>query len=69
MIKRIIFDQDNTIMMWYDEYYQSLNKTFEYLNLDYNETIINNIKEAVDNYEKEYNTYDKISMKTIFEKY
>ena len=69
MIKRIIFDQDNTIMMWNDEYYISLNKTFESLNIDYNENIINKLKEAVDNYEKEYNIFDKKNMKNIFEKY
>ena len=69
MIKRIIFDQDNTIMMWHDEYYISLNKTFESLNIDYNENIINKLKEAVDNYEKEYNIFDKKSMQNIFEKY
>lgn len=69
MIKRIIFDQDNTIMMWHDEYYDSLNKTFEYLNIEYNEEVINKLKEAVDNYEKEYNMFDRTNMKKIFEKY
>lgn len=69
MIKRIIFDQDNTIMMWHEKYYDSLNKTFEYLNIEYNEEVINKLKEAVDNYEKEYNMFDRTNMKKIFEKY
>lgn len=69
MIKRIIFDQDNTIMMWYDHYYDSLNKTFEYLNIEYDEDVVDKLKEAVDNYEKEYSIFDKTSMKVLFEKY
>ena len=69
MIKKIIFDLDNTIIMWNDTYYKSLNKTFEHLNIDYSEEAITKIKEAVDNYEKEYNTFDKTDMKNMFEEY
>ena len=35
MIKRIIFDLDNTLITWKDEYWNAVNKTFERFNLQY----------------------------------
>lgn len=69
MIKRLVFDLDNTILPWKNEYYNTLNETFNYFNIDYNKVIIEKLKEAVDNYENEYNIFDRKLMKDMFEKY
>lgn len=56
MIKRLIFDLDNTLIIWKDEYISSLVKTMKnyHVNVDYN--IINDIMEEQ---EKLYNVMDK----------
>ena len=41
MIKRLIFDVDNTLIMWKDEYYEySLGNTFKELGLNFDKSII-----------------------------
>lgn len=69
MIKKIVFDLDNTLIMWNDEYWNSLNKTLEKLNIKYDNNIILKLREAVDNYENEYNIYNKQYMKECMEKH
>ena len=60
MIKRLIFDVDNTLIMWKDEYYDySISKSFEELNIPYDKNILKKLDEAVDSYEKYYDIYDK----------
>ena len=69
MIKRLIFDVDNTLIPWKEEYWYSLNETLIYFEIEPKEELVNKLKEAVDNYELEYNTYNMKSMKDIMEKY
>lgn len=69
MLKKIVFDLDNTLIMWKDEYYSTLNKSLEYYNIDYNNEVIEKLKEAVDNYENNYEYYNKENMISIMEKY
>lgn len=45
MIKRLIFDLDNTIIEWKEEYVGELIKTMREFNVDYDYKIINNIIE------------------------
>ena len=60
MIKRLIFDIDNTLIMWKDEYYDySLSNTFKELGISFDKSIIKHFDEAVDSYEDFYDTYDK----------
>lgn len=69
MIKRIIFDIDNTLIPWEDKYYNTLDKTFKKLNISFNEEIKNNIIKAVDDYENIYNIYHEKLMLDLFNKY
>ncbi len=69
MIKRLIFDVDNTLIPWEDKYWYSLNETLIYFEIEPKKELVNKLIEAVDNYESEYNTYNLKTMKDIMEKY
>ena len=63
MIKRLIFDVDNTLIMWKDEYYDySIRNTFKDLGISYDENIIKPLDIVVDDYENYYDIYDKDSL-------
>lgn len=60
MIKRLIFDVDNTLIMWKDEYYvYSESKALDELGIKYDDKLLKDIDTVVDDYEKYYDTYDK----------
>lgn len=60
MIKRLIFDIDNTLLKWEDKYYDySLGNTFKELGLNFDRSIIKPFDEVVDTYENYYDIYDK----------
>ena len=63
MIKRIIFDLDNTLITWKDEYWNAVNRTFEKLDLQYTDEDIEKIKCAVDYYEDGRNEIYNIKIK------
>ncbi len=68
MIKRIIFDIDNTLIDWKAEYWDCLKNVFDELNLPYSSEIKAKIQHAVDNYEDGTNfTYTKESMMKAIE--
>lgn len=69
MIKRIIFDLDDTLIMWRDEYYNSLDSTLKYFNIKYDKALKEKLIDAVRDYEIFYSTYKKDYMKEIMEKY
>ena len=69
MIKRLIFDVDDTLIPWIDKYWDSLNETLIYFEIEPTKELFSKLKEAVDNYELEYNTYNMQSMKVLMEKY
>ena len=69
MVKRIIFDIDNTLIPWIDEYWNTLDETFKKLNLPFNQEIKNKIIKAVDDYEDIYNIYHEKLMLDLFNKY
>ena len=67
-IKRIIFDIDDTLIDWKEEYWNSINKTFEELNIEYSKKDIEKVKKAIDIYEDGRNeTYNKEKMQKTIE--
>lgn len=56
MIKRLIFDIDNTLIEWKNEYWKTLEDVYVELNIKSNEEMKRNIIKAVDTYE-EFNKY------------
>ena len=66
MIKRIIFDIDNTLIRWKDEYYQNVNKLFEELDIPYTKEDIKNVVKAINNYELKYEYFKINSMQEMF---
>ena len=56
MIKRLIFDLDNTLVLWKDEYRDAVKKTLVKFNIDIDSKLIDNIFE---NYENLYDTLTK----------
>ena len=52
MIKRIIFDLDNTLIEWKSEYIFALENTLKELNINYSKDKIKEIDSAIDSYDK-----------------
>lgn len=50
-IKRIIFDLDNTLIDWKEEYWNAVREAFIEMNLQYNDDTLKKVKRAVDMYE------------------
>lgn len=69
MKKRLIFDIDNTLIDWKDEYYDSMKRAFNKLNYPCNEELFLNLVKANDAYEYEYLTYNKKDMLDCLYKY
>ena len=59
MIKKLIFDLDNTLIMWKDEYLEALKKTIKKYNINEDADYVNSL---IDNYEDYYDKYDKEKM-------
>lgn len=66
MLKRIIFDVDNTLIQWKDEYYKKINKPFEELKISYIKEDLLNVVKAIDNYEKNYEYFNIYSLQEMF---
>ncbi len=62
MIKRIIFDQDNTLMKWHDEYDKTYGLALDELGVKYSKEELDKLINAVNNYEKYYDIFDKECM-------
>ena len=65
MIKRIIFDQDNTLMEWKKEYDETYKYALDELGVKYSKEELNKLIDAVNNYEKYYDIFDKKSMSDL----
>lgn len=59
MIKRVIFDIDNTLIPWKEEYYKEINDVLDELNIKHTEKDYNEILEALSAYENVYYTFDR----------
>ena len=69
MIKRVIFDIDNTLIPWKEEYYNEIKKVLDDLNIKYTEKDYKEILKALSEYENEYYTFDKKLMLDYINKY
>lgn len=65
MIKRIIFDLDNTLIMWKDSYKNAIKKTIEYYKLDVDYLLVD---EVIEEYENYYDKYTKENMTELINK-
>ena len=67
-IKRIIFDLDDTIIDWKDEYWNSIIETLNELNIFYKQEDIRKFQNALDKYEDgRYKRHDKDKMRIIMQ--
>ena len=69
MIKRVIFDIDNTLIPWENEYNEEIKKALEDLNINYTELDYEQINKALAEYENVYYTFDKKTMLNYINKY
>lgn len=69
MIKRVIFDIDNTLIPWKKEYNNEISKALKDLEIMYTDKDLKQISQAFDEYENEYYTFDKKLMLEYINKY
>ena len=69
MIKRIIFDIDNTLIPWESEYDKEIEKTLDELNIKYTEQEYKEIRKAFSEYEKVNYRFDKKLMLNYINNY
>lgn len=69
MIKRILFDLDDTLIKWDNRWDVCLLKTFEHFNISYDEDLIKHYYEYMKIYELENIKFNKIEMSRWFKKY
>ena len=62
MIKRVIFDQDNTLMIWKDEYIKSYFDALDELGIKYTDDEVKELEAITCEYEKYYDYFDKQDM-------
>lgn len=60
-MKRLIFDIDNTLILWKNEYREAMKKTIEHFNLDLDYEVLDDLIEVYENY------YDKYKIDNITE--
>lgn len=60
-MKRLIFDIDNTLILWKSEYREAMKKTIEHFNLDLDYEVLDDLIEVYENY------YDKYKIDNITE--
>ena len=63
-MKAIIFDLDNTLIDWKDEFINALKSVLDEMNYDYNEEVIINIDKAIDKNEL---LYEKLTKENLLE--
>ena len=59
MVKRLIFDLDNTLIMWKDEYILALKNVLDDLDVTYNNDKLHEIDSVLVEYEKHHDIYEK----------
>lgn len=69
MIKRILFDLDNTLIIWDKKWDACLLETFKHFNIPYNEEVIENYYKYMKLYELKNIKFNKVEMSRWFKKY
>lgn len=69
MIKKVIFDIDNTLIPWKEEYYNEIKNVLDELNVEHTEQDYIEIKKAFGEYENVYYTFDRKLMMEYINKY
>jgi len=69
MLKRIIFDIDNTLIPWKEEWYNEIAAELHNLDIDYSNEDVKQIKIAMGKYEEEYYSFDRKLMIDFINKY
>ena len=58
-MKAIVFDVDNTLIDWKDEYIFALKNVLKEMNLNYSQELVEKIDNVIDDYEKENDILEK----------
>lgn len=69
MIKRVIFDIDNTLMPWRDEYFNEIFEVLKELKIECSNDDFNKIKKAMSEYENVYYSFNKENMINYINEY
>lgn len=69
MIKKLIFDLDNTLIMWRKEYNIAVQKAFELSNLKYNQEMVERINNLTDSFENDFDNPNRYYEKKVFLEY
>ena len=69
MIKRVIFDIDDTLIPWEKEYDKEINKALDELKITYTDEEITQISKALSEYENVYYTFNKEKMAEYINEY
>jgi putative hydrolase of the HAD superfamily len=69
MIKRLIFDIDNTLIDWKPEYDDSMKKALGKLQFPYDDVFFKKLVDAIEHYECVYPNYNKDNMLTLMYNY
>ncbi len=62
MIKRLIFDLDNTLIEWKNEYNKVVEEALKEANYPYTEELVNKINEKEDEFGKKTSEYNKVNL-------
>ena len=68
MLKRIIFDQDNTLQMWKDEYDKTYGYALDELGITYSDDDLKMLIDNICSYENYYDYYNKKDMVNLINK-
>lgn len=69
MIKKIIFDVDNTLIPWEKEYFEEIKEVLKDLKIEYTENDFNQILKSLGEYENEHYKFDRKLMIEYINKY
>lgn len=69
MIKRVIFDIDDTLFPWKKEYFEEIKEVLKNLKIEYTNEEYNKIIKSLSEYENEYYIFDKKLMLTYINEY
>lgn len=69
MVKRLIFDLDDTIIMWDDKYDVSLEKTLNDFNISYDDDVLKTLVRVINEYDDVYDIYKFENFRSMMSKY